>query len=351
MKIIYDTALTYDDITLVPQKSWIKTRKDISIRTKVSKNYYIDVPIIASPMDTVVGEKMIYTMGKLGGLAIMHRFVSIDEQIRILKSVQEKWGWESIRPIVGASIGVKDIDYENAIRLLEEAHVNIILIDIAHGHCEMMREMLSKLVKLKEKYKFDIIAGNVATAEATEDLIRWGADGIRCGIGGGSCCSSRIKAATGIPMITSINECYEASKITGIPIMADGGIRYEGDVAKAISAGADCVMVGSLLAGTDESPGDLIDSDYYLNSGKVKVFRGSASRECKIERGEKDFVEGVSKYIPYKGSVESVINKIKDGLRSAMSYSGTMDIREFKENSILRKVTNNGVIEASPHLK
>jgi IMP dehydrogenase/GMP reductase len=195
MKIIYDTALTYDDVTLVPQKSWIKTRKDISIRTKVSKNYYIDVPIIASPMDTVVGEKMIYVMGKLGGLAIMHRFVSIDEQIRILKSVQEKWAWESIRPIVGASVGVKDIDYENAIRLLEEAHVNIILIDIAHGHCEMMREMLSKLVKLKEKYKFDIIAGNVATAEATEDLIRWGADGIRVGIGGG-CFTPDMKVNT-----------------------------------------------------------------------------------------------------------------------------------------------------------
>jgi len=350
MRIYFNTALTYDDVTLVPQYSNIKSRKEISISTKVTKHYKIDVPIIASPMDTVVGEDMIYVMGKLGGLAFMHRFVSIDKQIEILKNVAYRWNLDSIRPLIGGTIGVKEQDYENAIRLLEEANVDIILIDIAHGHCEMMKNMLGKLTELKKKYEFDIIAGNVATGEATKDLIEWGADGIRCGVGGGSTCSTRKKSATGIPMISSIEECSDVAEEFDIPVMADGGIRYEGDVAKAISAGANCVMVGSLLAGTDESPGDLIDTDYYLNSGKVKIFRGSASRECKIERGDKNFVEGVSRYIPYKGDVESIIIKIKDGLRSALSYSGAINILEFKEKSILRVITSNGVIEASPHL-
>jgi IMP dehydrogenase len=148
-----------------------------------------------------------------------------------------------------------------------------------------------------------------------------------------------------LPIPASVAEEFD------IPIIADGGIRYEGDVAKAIGAGADTVMLGSLLAGTDESPGDLIDVSYEINSGKVKVYRGSASRECKMKSGNTSNVEGVSRYINYKGSVESVISAIIDGLRSAMSYSGSCNINEMKEKCIFRQVTNSGVIEASPHLK
>jgi IMP dehydrogenase/GMP reductase len=166
-----------------------------------------------------------------------------------------------------------------------------------------------------------------------------------------SVCTTRKKSGSGVPMITSILECASVAEEFDIPIIADGGIRYEGDVAKAIGAGADTVMLGSLLAGTDESPGDLIDVSYEINSGKVKVYRGSASRECKMKSGNTSNVEGVSRYINYKGSVESVISAIIDGLRSAMSYSGSCNINEMKEKCIFRQVTNSGVIEASPHLK
>lgn len=358
MQLIEKMALTYDDVCIVPQYSNIKSRTLIDISTNITKNIKIRTPIVASPMDTVVGEDMMFEMWRLGGVGFLHRFYPIEKQLDIIKSVRYRIENEfdfldvddSEDVVLGASIGVKDQDIVNA-ELLLKAGIKIILIDVAHGHCEMMKQTLLKLTELKKNYVFDIIAGNVATRSATRDLIEWGADGIRVGISGGSTCSTRIKTGSGVPMISSIQDCVDVADEYGVPVMGDGGIRYEGDVAKAIGSGASCVMLGSLLAGTDESPGELINASYTLNSGKVKVYRGSASMESKIVRGENTNIEGVSRMIPYKGSVESVINSITDGLRSAMSYTGVDNINDMREKCILRVVTNNGLIEGTPHLK
>lgn len=344
-------SLTYDDVSIIPQYSEIQSRSEISLKTKLTKKRKLKIPLVASPMDTVVGLDMMIKMEKLGGIAFLPRFESIEDQVEIIIQFKEYFkNDEAFSGNIGACIGVQEYHFNNAIKLLN-AGVNIILIDIAHGHHILMKNMMDKLNILKSKMDFEIIAGNIATSEAAKDLIDWGADCLRCGIGGGSACTTRKNSATGIPMITTISDIYEISKQHDVPLMADGGIRYSGDVGKAIGAGAGTVMIGSLFAGTDESPGEIISDGFSLNSTRMKEFRGSASRSSKIDRGEKNNnIEGISKLIPYKGSVENIIISILDGLRSAMSYTGSDTIPKMNEKCSFTRVTLNGEAEAIPHI-
>jgi len=341
-------ALTYDDIQLIPGFSRISSRQKISLKTNLSKNYKLIIPLVASPMDTVCEEEMAFRMFKMGGVGCIHRFMSIDDQVDQIKNLCERvknevdsiWGSE-IPPIM-ASIGVMSSDTHRA-TCLAEAGANVILIDVAHGHHQNVIDMI-KWCKTNLPSHVDIIAGNIATSQAAIDLEEAGADGLRVGIGGGSLCTTRIKTGFGIPNVTCLEEISEVAKT---PVMADGGIRSSGDISKALAVGADCVMLGSLLAGTQESPGKIIEKSNSM--GLYKRYRGAASLETKTVHGQATRnVEGESTIIPFKGGVKFIIEGITDGIKSALSYAGAEDLKQYHPDYI--QVTNSGINEAKPHL-
>ena len=312
-------------------------------------------------MDTVCEYDMALKMAQLGGVGCIHRFMSITHQCDIVEelfnkiyddteqmSIAQDWGimWDTwhaemkLVPIM-AAIGVQEEDKKRAIDLVSSG-ANILLIDVAHGDHQNVIDMIHWCKTQEKLQHVDIIAGNIATAEAAELLETYGADGLRVGIGGGSLCTTRIKTGFGVPNVTSLEEVL---KVSGVPVMADGGIRSSGDISKALSLGADNVMLGSLLAGTDESPGKILET----SQGLYKRYRGSASLETKVTHGQKSRnVEGESTTIPYKGGVKFIVNGLLDGVRSALSYSGAEELRFFHPEYVI--VTNAGQNEAKPHL-
>lgn len=353
-----NTALTYDDIQLVPSFSNIKSRTNINLKTMLSRRYGLLNPIVASPMDTVCEFEMAYKMAELGGVGCIHRFMSIGAQIEIVRrlseaiyadefGIAEAWGvmyddWSSeIKQVpIMAAIGVQNEDRGRALSLVESG-ANVLLIDVAHGDHQNVIDMIEWCKGNLPKH-VDIIAGNIATQEAAERLIDAGADGLRVGIGGGSLCTTRIKTGFGVPNVTSLEEVL---KVAGVPVMADGGIRTSGDISKALAIGASNVMLGSLLAGTDESPGQILEKP----NGLYKRYRGSASLETKTAHGQAARnVEGESTVIPYKGGVKFIINGLLDGVKSALSYAGADTIDTFIPQYVV--VTNAGQNEAKPHL-
>lgn len=224
---------------------------------------------------------------------------------------------------------------------MTRAGVNVILIDVAHGHHKFVKDALSNLKQMLPSH-VDIIAGNVATARGAQDLQDWGADAIRVGIGGGSLCTTRIKTGFGVPNVTSLEDCYKA---VSVPVIACGGIRTSGDIAKALAVGADSVILGSLLAGTKEAPGAIIEKA----NGLYKRYRGAASLETKsIHKQSTKNVEGESTVVPFKGSVKFTVENLVDGVKSALSYAGANNLSEFSPDYVV--VTNAGVAEAKPHL-
>ena len=353
-------ALTYDDIQLVPHFSNIKSRQDIKLHTQLSRRYGLLNPIVASPMDTVCEFEMALKMASMGGVGCIHRFMTIETQCDIVRrlhqqiygdgfgsTIAENWGvmyddWHAeIKQVpIMAAIGVQEEDKKRALSLIE-AGANVLLIDVAHGHHQNVIDMIEWCKQNLEDH-VDIIAGNIVTAIAAEDLIGAGADGLRVGIGGGSLCTTRVKTGFGVPNVTALEEVLQ---IVSIPVMADGGIRSSGDIAKALAIGARSVMLGSLLAGTDESPGKIIET----SNGLYKRYRGSASLETKITHNQQTRnVEGESTLIPYKGGVKFIINGLLDGIKSALSYAGARNLIEFLPR--YEVVTNAGVREANPHL-
>jgi len=354
------TTLTYDDIQLVPDFSNIKSRTNISLRTKLSERYGLLNPIVASPMDTVCEFDMALKMAQLGGVGCIHRFMSITHQCDIVEELQtaiysdepfniaEDWGvmydtWHGEIPQVPimAAIGVQEDDKKRALEL-SKSGANVLLIDVAHGQHQNVIDMIHWCKTQDELVDVDIIAGNIATAEAAELLQTYGADGLRVGIGGGSLCTTRIKTGFGVPNVTSLEDI---ARVANVPIMADGGIRSSGDISKALAVGADNVMLGSLLAGTDESPGKILET----SKGLYKRYRGSASLETKVSHGQQTRnVEGEATTIPYKGGVKFIINGLLDGVKSALSYAGASDLKNYNPKYVV--VTNAGQNEAKPHL-
>jgi IMP dehydrogenase len=345
-------SLTYDDIQLIPKFSSVKSRQNISLKTKLSQNYDLKIPIVASPMDTVCGVDMAVKMFRMGGVGCIHRFNTPEEQVQMVLELRHRifgengeghllfdWEIKDNIPIM-AAIGVSVGDKERA-RLLDEAGVSVILIDVAHGDHQNVIDM----IKWCKKYlsdDIDIIAGNIATADAAQRLQDVGADGLRVGIGGGSMCTTRIKTGFGIPNVSCIEDIM---KVANVPVMADGGIRSSGDIAKALAIGASNVMIGSLIAGTDEAPGQIIET----KNGLYKRYRGSASLETKtVHRQEQRNIEGESTIIPYKGGVRFIVEGLIDGIRSALSYGGAESLDKYYPEYVI--VTNSGVHEAKPHL-
>lgn len=260
------------------------------------------------------------------------------------------------RLLVGAAIGVRGDYLERAAKLVE-ADVDVLVLDVAHGHSDMVIEAIKKVKR--EFPSVPLIAGNVATPEGTEDLIQAGADAVKVGIGPGAACTTRIVTGAGVPQLTAIMWCAEAASKMGVPIIADGGIRHSGDITKALAAGASTVMIGSLLAGTDESPGYFVVRD----GVKYKVYRGMASlsanmRRRLLERSELDpetvsqiVPEGVESYVPYRGRVEEVVNQLVGGLRSGMSYCGARNLEELRRNARFIRITEAGAAESYDKLK
>ena len=339
-------ALTYDDINLIPAYSDIESRSQIDLTTRLTTNYSIKIPLIASPMDTVCDSEMAIAMAELGGVGCIHRFMSIEQQAEEVHQVQAAVfyeeiykNWNGMTVPIMAAIGANGDYFERADTLIN-AGGNVILIDVAHGHHAFVREAI---IKIKDNFPhIDIIAGNVATAEAAEELEFWGADAIRVGIGGGSLCTTRVKTGFGVPNVTSL---LETSNVVSVPVIACGGIRTSGDIAKALAVGASSVILGSLLAGTKEAPGAIIEKQ----NGLYKRYRGAASLETKSVHGQTTRnVEGESTIVPFKGKVKFTVDGLTDGLRSALSYAGAMSIGEFTPSYVI--VTNAGIREARPHL-
>jgi IMP dehydrogenase len=333
-------GLTFDDVLLMPRHSEMNSRRAPNLQTKVTKNFSLNIPMISANMDTVTGSEMAIKMAQLGGLGILHRFMTPEEQV-----IEVKKMIKAIQPLglpIAASIGVKDEGMRRA-DMLADAGVNILTIDIAHGDSVMMFETLDYV---KKRYpKIDVIAGNTAMPEGVKGMIEHGADAVKVGIGPGSMCTTRIITGCGVPQLTAIAMCVMEAKKHNIPIIADGGIKTSGDVVKALSAGAQTVMLGSMLSGCLETPGEI--------EGGKKRYRGMASKDAQVSwRGELPTgmaAEGEAKWVACKGSVENIIHEICGGLRSGMTYLNAGTIADIQKNALFMEMTSSGMHESRPH--
>ena len=330
-------SLSFDDVLLVPQYSDIESRTVLSTKNSLG-DIGLDLPIISSPMDTVTELDMLVAMEMNGGLGIIHRYNSIDDQSKLVKQAK-------VVEVnnVGAAIGVTG-DYLERAQALVEAGANVLCVDVAHGHHSMMKTALTNLRKVFGN-SVHIMAGNVATGEGACALAEWGADSVRVGVGGGSICSTRLVSGHGVPTFQTVMDCVEAG--CPIPIIADGGMKTSGDIVKALAAGADFVMLGSMLAGTDQAPGQVFDA----GNKKYKVYRGMASSEAQINwRGKTSTPEGISTTIPYKGDVNGILADLKGGIQSGMSYSGARTIQELQAKAKFVQQTTAGQAESFTHI-
>jgi IMP dehydrogenase len=473
MKILPDTALTYDDVLLVPQYSAVDSRRALSTHAKLTQQITLQIPIISANMDVVTESEMAIAMAREGGIGIIHRFLSITEQARHIERVKKAESYIVEKPItmtlahtvgdlnklvaetgtggilildgdeklvgivttrdllfennlskplseimqkkvisaapnillkdaekmlhdhrieklplvdkdgrvaglvtlkdimqitqypkatkdargrliVGAAVGVRDKEMRRVESALE-AGADCIVVDIAHGDSNLEIDMIKNI--RKHFPKAQIIGGNVATADGTKRLIDAGVDAVKVGVGPGSICITRIVAGSGVPQLTAVIDCAKAAESAGIPIIADGGIRQPGDMAKAIAAGAQTVMIGSMLAGTDESPGMIMTR----RGHRYKASRGMASREANIDRNRKEgndlsqeeieeyVAEGVEAAVPYRGKAREVLTQLVGGLQSGMSYSGAVSLEDFQQKAIFVRMTGAGLRESGPH--
>tara|TARA_Y100001938_G_scaffold149065_1_gene234669 strand:- start:3652 stop:4689 length:1038 start_codon:yes stop_codon:yes gene_type:complete len=335
---------SFDDVLLVPAKSDIESRNEVSLETSIGGCTF-RLPIISSPMDTVTEGNMMYAMAKLGALGVLHRYNPPVKQASIFADIRMRLEEEQheYSSKLSVAIGSTD-DYEKRARILVENGVRILCLDVAHGH-HSLTERAIKTLKDSHGEGVLIMAGNIATPEAYHDLSTWGADAVRIGIGGGSICSTRIQTGHGMPTLQSVMDC---ASMDGAAIIADGGIKTAGDIVKALAAGADFVMLGSMLAGTDESPGDVLSSS---EESKYKVYRGMASVEAQVDwRGKARSLEGISTTIPYKGSVVDIINNLESNIRSGFSYSGARNITELQSMATFVQQSTAGQFESSTHI-
>ena len=336
-------ALSYDDVLLEPQYSDIESRAEIDISSALDDRLLLSLPIIASPMDTISGESMATAMAKAGAMAVIHRYNTVAEQGRIITAVCES------RPnaVVAAAVGVTG-DYLQRAQIAHKLGAKVICIDVAHGHHVLMERAI-KSVRDKCGDQIHIMAGNVATLRGIDDLADWGADSVRCNIGGGSICSTRIQTGHGVPGFDTILQCSKTTR--NVKIIADGGIKNSGDAVKALAAGADFIMAGSILAGTTQTPGEIV----YLGTpghGKgFKAYRGMASKEAQIDwRGRTASVEGMSSMVPVKGDVAVVLEDLERGIRSGFSYTGARNMKELHAKAKFIRQTAAGQTESGTHI-
>jgi len=359
-KILEKDALTFDDVLLVPQYSEI-TPDMTDVSTKLTNTFKMNVPFLSAAMDTVSEHKLVTALALAGGLGVIHKNMSIADQAKEVEMVKnyefdneknkrvliDKKG----RLCVGAAIGVT-ADMMDRVHALMDAGVDVFVLDSAHGDS---KNIINAIKNLRLEYpSMELIAGNVATYEGALDLMKAGASAVKVGMGPGSICTTRIIAGIGVPQLQAVMDCARASKEMNVPIIADGGIKYSGDVVKALAAGANTVMLGGLFATCEEAPGDIYES----NGKKYRTYRGMGSIEAMakgstdryFQTGHKKFVaEGVQGIVEVKTTVEELVFQLVGGLKAGMGYCGSKDIPTLQEKGTFIKITNNALLESHPH--
>lgn len=357
-------GLTFDDVLLIPAESHVLPN-EVDLSTQLADNLKLHIPLISAGMDTVTEGPMAIAMALQGGLGVVHKNMSIQAQageVANVKSVVVPAGAtkaavdDNNRLLVAAAVGVTSDTFERAEALLK-AGADAIVIDTAHGHSA---GVLRKIAEIREHFPdATLIAGNVATGEATRALFDAGVDVVKVGIGPGSICTTRVVAGVGVPQITAIYDAASVAREYNKPIIADGGIKYSGDVVKALAAGGNAVMLGSMLSGTTEAPGEVFED----NGKKYKAYRGMGSVGAMaqahgssdryfqggVNEANKLVPEGIEARVPYKGDVADVLFQIDGGLRSGMGYVGAPDIPTMIENAQFVQITNAGLRESHPH--
>ena len=345
-------GLTYDDVLLLPGPSEV-VPSEVDTGTWLTRKIKLSIPLVSSAMDTVTESQMAIALAKAGGIGIIHRNLSIDDQVTHVKLAKNVG-------IAGAAVGVGEDGFKRAQAVIE-AGVDVVVVDTAHGHHRAVLESIERVKKFSSDTQ--VIGGNIATRSGAQALINAGADGVKVGVGPGSICTTRVVAGVGVPQITAIMEANKACSKAGVPLIADGGLQYSGDIVKAIVAGANTVMLGSLFAGCDESPSELVEID----GVKFKVYRGMGSLGAMQSRGEqksyskdrymqddvlsedKLVPEGIEGKIKYRGPVTSVIHQLVGGLRSGMGYAGAPDVETLRREGQLIQITAAGLKESHPH--
>ncbi len=362
MSIKIREALTFDDVLLVPKESDILP-KDVNLERKLTERITLKIPLISSPMDTITEHKMAIAMALCGGLGVIHKNMPFEAQAKEIELVKnfneiENKNLASVdkngKLLAAAAIGISDDRYKRIEKLIE-AGADIIVIDTAHGHSQNVLKAIKEIKKIYSN--IDVIAGNIATSDGAKALIDAGVDAIKIGIGAGSICTTRIIAGIGVPQLTAILDASQIAKKNNVGSIADGGIKYSGDIVKAFAIGADAIMAGGLFSSTYEAPGDVI----IIDGKKYKPYRGMGSVGAMIQ-GSKDryfqsevinkskFVpEGIEGVTEYKGHVADVVYQIIGGVRAGMGYVGAKNIGELQEKAEFVKITNQGLAESHVH--
>ncbi len=348
-------GLTYDDVLLLPDASDV-VPSEVNTSTRLTRGINLRIPVVSSAMDTVTESTMAIAMAHAGGIGIIHRNLPVEDQVKHVQAVKNA----NTEYLVGAAVGVGDDGFHRALELIKVG-VDVVVVDTAHGH---HRAVLEAIERIKAAHpEIQIIGGNVATRAGAQALINAGADAVKVGVGPGSICTTRVVAGVGVPQVTAIMEAHKACVKAEVPLIADGGLQYSGDIAKAIVAGADTVMLGSLLAGCDESPGELIE----INGRKFKGYRGMGSLGAMQSRGEqksyskdrymqddvlsedKLVPEGIEGKVAYRGPVAATVHQLVGGLRSGMGYAGAATIADLQKSGQLIQITSAGLQESHPH--
>jgi IMP dehydrogenase len=355
-------GLTFDDVLLIPAESHVLPN-EVDTSVELSKDIKLNVPFISASMDTVTTSDMAIAMAKLGGLGVIHKNMVIDAQAAEVAKVKAVAATEKTPNaavdangylLCAAAVGVTSDTFKR-VQALFDAGADAIIIDTAHGHSA---GVIRKVKEIRDQYPDKtIIAGNVATGQATNDLFEAGVDVVKVGIGPGSICTTRIVAGVGVPQLTAVYDAAEVARKWHKPIIADGGIKFSGDAAKAIAAGGNAVMLGGMLSGTDEAPGEVFEEDgvkykAYRGMGSLGAMEhGSADRyfQGEVNEAKKLVPEGIEARVEYKGSVDDIIFQMLGGLRAAMGYTGSKDLKAMREDTQFVQITNAGLRESHPH--
>ncbi|MFD1454898.1 IMP dehydrogenase [Levilactobacillus lanxiensis] len=356
-------GFTFDDVLLIPAESHVLPN-EVDLSVQLAPNLKLNVPFLSASMDTVTETKMATAMARNGGLGVIHKNMSADDQAQMVADVKAIENDASQFPkaavdannhlLVAAAVGVTSDTFDRASALLK-AGADAIIIDTAHGHSA---GVLRKVAEIRQQLPdATLIAGNVATGEGTRALFEAGVDVVKVGIGPGSICTTRVVAGVGVPQLTAIYDAAQVAREFGKPIIADGGMKYSGDIVKAIAAGGNAVMFGSMFSGTDEAPGEVIED----NGKKYKTYRGmgslaamshgSADRYFQggVNEADKLVPEGIEARVEYKGSVNDIIFQMVGGLRSGMGYTGSATIQDLINDAQFVRISNAGLIESHPH--
>jgi len=337
------TGYSYGDVLLVPQRSPVDSRSDVDLSTRLTPGIELASPLLSAPMDTVTGPETAIALSRAGGFGTIHRFMTVDEQVAAVETVVESGEH------CGAAVGIAEDTVGRAGAVLD-AGASVVMVDVAHGHLE---RTLDAVAELRESFPdADIVAGNVATKEGVRDLAEAGADCVKVGIGPGSHCTTRRVAGAGVPQLTAVDDCADAAAEVGVTTIADGGIRTSGDAVKALLAGADTVMMGSLFAGTEEAPSEFVEID----GKRYKRSRGMATTAANENRSDKETDaaapgadEGVEGLTEYKGPLEDVAQEFAAGIRSGLSYVGGHTIEAGRERAEFIEVAPSGQEREGAH--